>query len=197
MKHGVKPYRVVVVHGGPGAAGEMGPVAQRLAASRGVLEPMQSATTVQGQVNELRAAVESLCVPPVVLIGHSWGAWLVCFVTARYPHLVHKIILIGAPALDEKYVPSLRENRLKRLTQAEREEFTYLADKTSRPAEAGDATAQLSRVGELAAKTDTYDPIPIDVDLPPPSISEKGARSTPASGQRLQRCAAVVSSCRS
>src|SRR5215217_6631121 len=74
-KHGSEPFRVVVVHGGPGAAGEMGPVAQRLGHARGVLEPMQSATTVYGQVDELRMAVESLSAPPVVLIGHSWGAW--------------------------------------------------------------------------------------------------------------------------
>ena len=68
--HGIEPFKVVVVHGGPGAAGEMGPVAQRLGHSRGVLEPMQSAATVHGQVDELRTAVESLAIPPVVLIGH-------------------------------------------------------------------------------------------------------------------------------
>src|SRR5262245_47028892 len=90
-KHGIEPFRVVVVHGGPGAAGEMGPVAQRLGRSRGVLEPMQSATTVYGQVDELRVTLESLCVPPVVLIGHSWGAWLSCLVAANYPQLVRKM----------------------------------------------------------------------------------------------------------
>jgi pimeloyl-ACP methyl ester carboxylesterase len=104
-RHGIEPFRVVVVHGGPGAAGEMGPVAQRLGHSRGVLEPMQSATTVHGQVDELRVAVESLSVPPVVLIRHSWGAWLSCFIAANYPQLVRKMILIGAPAFEEKYVP--------------------------------------------------------------------------------------------
>src|SRR3954454_11622430 len=94
-KHGIEPFRVVVVHGGPGAAGEMGPVAQRLARSRGVLEPMQSATTVSGQVDELRRALDSLCVPPAVLFCHSWGAWLSCLVAADYPLLVRKLILIG------------------------------------------------------------------------------------------------------
>jgi pimeloyl-ACP methyl ester carboxylesterase len=125
--HGIEPFKVVVVHGGPGAAGEMGPVAQRLGYSRGVLEPMQSAATVYGQVDELRTAVESLAIPPVVLIGHSWGAWLSCFVAANHPQLVRKLILIGAPAFEEKYVPLLRENRLKRLAPEEREEFIYLA----------------------------------------------------------------------
>jgi pimeloyl-ACP methyl ester carboxylesterase len=172
-KHGPEPFSVVVVHGGPGAVGEMGPVAQRLGHSRGVLEPMQTATTVHGQVDELRVALESLSVPPVVLIGHSWGAWLSCFVAAKYPWLVHKLILIGAPAFEEPYVALLRENRLQRLPPEEREEFIHLAETLNRRPEAGEAAADLGRLGDLAGKTDTYDPIPLDFDVPAPSISEK------------------------
>ena len=163
----------MVVHGGPGAAGEMGPVAQRLGFTRGVLEPMQTATSVQGQLDELRLAIESLSIPPVVLIGHSWGAWLSCFVADSCPSLVRKLILIGAPAFEEKYVPRLRENRLKRLTPDERREFSYLADILNRPG-VGGATELLGRLGELAGKTDTYDPIPLDFDLPQPSIATQG-----------------------
>jgi pimeloyl-ACP methyl ester carboxylesterase len=171
-KHGIEPFRAVVVHGGPGAAGEMGPVAQRLARSKGVLEPMQSATTVSGQVDELRRALDSLCVAPVVLIGHSWGAWLSCLLAADYPLLVRKLILIGAPAFEEKYVAEFRDNRLKRLTEGERQEFLSLANLLSRPRH--EATADLGRLGELGSKTDTYDPIPLDFHLPPPSIAETG-----------------------
>jgi len=74
--YGSAPYAVAVVHGGPGAAGEMAPVAQELARGRGVLEPLQTATSLAGQVDELRVTLESHAVPPVVLIGFSWGAWL-------------------------------------------------------------------------------------------------------------------------
>jgi hypothetical protein len=77
----VAPFRVAVVHGGPGAAGELWPVARRLAATCGVLEPMQTATSVDGQAEELRIAIESHADLPVVLIGHSWGAWLICILT--------------------------------------------------------------------------------------------------------------------
>jgi pimeloyl-ACP methyl ester carboxylesterase len=137
---------------------------------------MQCATTVAGQIDELRLAIESMCVTPVVVIGHSWGAWLSCFVAAAAPQLVRKLVLIGAPAFDEAYVPLLRENRLKRLTADERQEFIDLADLVNRPARPGEATAHLGRLGELASKTDTYDPIPLeaDVDLPAPSIAEQG-----------------------
>ena len=44
--YGKAPYRVAVVHGGPGAAGEMAPVARRLGAACGVLEPLQTAMTM-------------------------------------------------------------------------------------------------------------------------------------------------------
>src|SRR5207248_9740240 len=125
-------------------------------------------------VDDRRLAVALLCVTPVVLIGHSWGAWLTWLVAANYPRLVRKMILIGAPAFEEKYVPLLRENRLERLTQDERQEFIFLADMLNRREDVGEANTHLGRLGDLAGKTDTYDPLPLDVDLPRPSISDKG-----------------------
>jgi pimeloyl-ACP methyl ester carboxylesterase len=73
--YGAAPYTVAVVHGGPGAAGEMAPVARELARGRGIVEPLQTATSLEGQVEELRMTLESSTAPPVVLIGYSWGAW--------------------------------------------------------------------------------------------------------------------------
>lgn len=171
-KHGIEPFGVVVVHGGPGAAGAMGSVAQRLANASGVLEPMQTAATVEGQVEELRTAVESLAIPPVVLIGHSWGAWLSCIVAAAYPQLVRKLILIGTPPVEEKYVHLIRENRMKRLTHDEQQQFAYLADMLNR-AEPGEANVYFAPLSELAARGDSYDPIASDVYVPIPSISKK------------------------
>ena len=46
--YGDGPYDVAVVHGGPGIPGAMAPVARELAADRGVLEPLQSAGTIDG-----------------------------------------------------------------------------------------------------------------------------------------------------
>jgi pimeloyl-ACP methyl ester carboxylesterase len=137
---------------------------------------MQTASTVAGQVEELRAAVEALASPPVVLIGHSWGAWLSCMLAATAPQLVRKLILIGTPPFEERYVHLIhekrRENRMKRLTPDEQQQFAYLAERLSR-AESGQTSVDLGRLGELAAKADTYDPLPVDVHLPPPSLSEK------------------------
>ena len=74
-KHGPPPYSIVVLHGGPGAQGGMGTVAQELGKTYGVLEPMQRANTVQGQVDELHEAILADAKPPITLIGWSWGAW--------------------------------------------------------------------------------------------------------------------------
>ena len=44
--HGMKPYRVAAVHGGPGAAGSAAALAEGLAGSCGVLEPLQTKDSV-------------------------------------------------------------------------------------------------------------------------------------------------------
>jgi hypothetical protein len=67
--YGNAPYRIVVLHGGPGAPGEMAPVARELSRERGVLEPLQTKDTLEGQVAELQETLESLVNPPVTLIG--------------------------------------------------------------------------------------------------------------------------------
>jgi len=53
-KYGDAPYNVVVIHGGPGAPGEMLPVAEKLSSDYGILEPFQTKNSIEGQVNELK-----------------------------------------------------------------------------------------------------------------------------------------------
>src|SRR6266571_7715820 len=102
-KYGSDPFRVVVIHGGPGAVGSVAPIARKLGQTRGVLEPLQTATTLDGQIEELRLVVEQNANPPVIFIGHSWGAWLSALVTATYPELVRKLILVGSGPFEEQY----------------------------------------------------------------------------------------------
>jgi pimeloyl-ACP methyl ester carboxylesterase len=112
--HGSHPLCVVVVHGGPGADGDLGDMATRLALHHGVLEPMQTATTIDGQIDELKAVIESQAEPPVYLIGHSWGAWLAALLTARHPNLVGKLILVASGPFEAKYVAQLSAIRAER-----------------------------------------------------------------------------------
>ena len=74
--YGKEPFIIAVVHGGPGARGSVAPVAKEMSQYFGVLEPLQTKTTVDGQVDELFNELSVYASFPITLIGHSWGAWL-------------------------------------------------------------------------------------------------------------------------
>ena len=75
-KYGKTPYKIAVIHGGPGAGGEMAPVARELASGWGVLEPLQTSASLEGQIEELKTVLEKNGDLPITLVGFSWGAWL-------------------------------------------------------------------------------------------------------------------------
>jgi pimeloyl-ACP methyl ester carboxylesterase len=156
--YGKAPFSVAVIHGGPGAGGEMAPLARKLAPGWGVLEPIQTATSVEGQVEELRTVLETHAALPVTLIGFSWGAWLSLIVAARYPAIIQKLILVGSGPYEEKYVMRLQETRFKRLSEAERAEFESIIRTLGDPI-TEDNDALLARLGALTSRTDEYDPI--------------------------------------
>jgi len=156
--YGKAPFTVAVIHGGPGAGGEMAPVARELASGRGILEPIQTATSLEGQIEELRTVLETYGDLPVTLIGFSWGAWLSFIVAARYPTIVRKLVLVGSGPFEEKYVARLQETRLSRLSEEERTEFESIIRALGDPA-TEDKNTLLARLGALASKTDAYDPI--------------------------------------
>ena len=74
--HGNAPYSVALAHGGPGAAGEMAPVAAALSRHAGILELHQTKYSIDELVAEMKDQLVASGHPPVTVIGHSWGAWL-------------------------------------------------------------------------------------------------------------------------
>lgn len=156
--HGEPPYAVAVVHGGPGARGEMAPVARELAGTWGVLEPLQTATTIDGQVQELATALQQSGDAPVALVGFSWGAWLSTLVAARHAALVDRLILVGCGPFEEKHVSKIQETRLARLDEAARAEYQSILQLLADPGAVG-RDAAFARLGDLAFKTDGFDPI--------------------------------------
>ncbi len=157
-KWGPGPYRVAVIHGGPGAPGEVAPVARELSTLKGVLEPFQTEMTLDGQVEELRSVLLEHGTAPVVLIGFSWGAYLSWLLTARYPALVSKLVLIGCPPFEEQYAASITQTRLGRLPKRTLGEAQGLLAKLNE-AEGGDKDVMLARLGTILARADAYDPI--------------------------------------
>lgn len=168
---GKPPFRVAVVHGGPGAPGSVAPIARELGKTIGVLEPFQTEDTVEGEIEELAETLKQQAELPAILIGHSWGAWLAYLVAALYPALVQKLILVGSGPFEEKYAESILTERLKRLSEEERAEIFRLTDIINGDT-AGDKDRAMGRFGELCAKADTYDALPPEKEPEPIKVSE-------------------------
>ncbi len=157
--YGQPPFKFALIHGGPGAGGEMVPVARRLAPHGGILEPIQTAVTLPGQMEELEQVLERHADLPVALVGYSWGAWLSALVTAKAPNLVEKLILISSGPFEHQYAQRIKPTRLSRLSETEGREYQNLVDELTH-SQGGSSPEALVRLGALAAKSDTYDPLP-------------------------------------
>ena len=164
--YGTPPFNIAVIHGGPGAAGEMAPVARQLATTRGVLEPLQTADSIQGQIGELKTTLQNNANLPATLIGFSWGAWLSFILAANHPELVKRLILVSSGPFEEKYVANLQETRLSRLSQTDRTEVESLIKALNNPS-AKDKNKTFARLGALISKADAYDLI---IDEPETAI---------------------------
>lgn len=149
-----------MVHGGPGAPGSAAGIAEELARDGGVLEPFQTAVTVDGQISELKETLGAQAATPVTLIGHSWGAWLAFMTAAKFPSLVRKLVLVTSGAFTAEAAAGINEERLNRLSEKDRIEFLKAAGVINDPA-ALDRDKALAKLGELAAKADTFSPLPL------------------------------------
>lgn len=161
--YGRGPYGVVVVHGGPGAPGEMAPVARELSVEWGVLEPLQIEASVDGQIEELRAVLEAKAGLPATLVGYSWGAWLSLLCTAHYSALVKKLILVSSAPFAEKYAVGILTTRLSRLSEDEQRIVASMMEAIKDPA-TPDKDALLARFGALFVKADACDPVTLEAE---------------------------------
>ena len=149
-QYGKSPSDIVILHGGPGGAGEVEPLARELG-NKGyaVLEPFQTGRTVHAQVDELKSQIEGLCTPPVAVIGWSWGAWLGCLIAARHEALLRKLILVGSGPLAARFAATIRETKMARMTEDQRDELSRIRLNDADP-------AQVVRLIQLSDIADTY-----------------------------------------
>lgn len=164
--YGNAPYRIAVLHGGPGAAGSAAPAARELGKEIGVLEPIQTELTVDGQIEELRSQLEANAELPTVIIGHSWGAMLGYMFAGRHPKMVSKLILIGSGVLEEEYAQQIKDTRMSRVAPENRAEAADIMARLDTLTDENKSDI-LARLGSIMDKSDTYDPIPHEPDPEP------------------------------
>ena len=110
-EYGKEPYKYLVLHGGPGAPGCAAGLCRGLSEKAGVLEHLQKSHTIEGLFGEIKSIIEEYSLNKVVLVGHSFGAWLALLFTEKFPQLVSKVVIIGCGPLEIKYLPELIEAR--------------------------------------------------------------------------------------
>jgi pimeloyl-ACP methyl ester carboxylesterase len=157
-KYGQAPFKVILVHGGPGAVGEMAEVARELAADYGIIESLHTGLTVQDQIDELKSVILNECSIPVCLIGFSWGAWLCLLFSVQYGNLIGQLVLIGCGPLEAKYATEIYSTRLNRLNTNEKHQFKILLDSLQNEI-LKDKNSTFRDLGKLIHKTDTFQAI--------------------------------------
>ncbi len=161
--YGAAPFGAAVIHGGPGAPGYMASVARELSPSTGVLEPLQSAASLDGQVDELAEQLRPYNSGAITLIGSSWGATLSLLVAAKSRLVLRKLILIGSAVFDAENSARTRETRLGRLSASDRDAFMLLNAELSGAARE-QRNERLVRMVKLLDPVDFFDPISTDLE---------------------------------
>jgi pimeloyl-ACP methyl ester carboxylesterase len=160
-KYGKAPYSIVVIHGGPGAGGEMAPVAKELSSEHGILEPIQTAGTIYAQVDELKAILDEHADLPITLVGYSWGAWLSYIFAGQHPALIKKLILISSGPFEERNATEIGPTRMSRLDEKDRKEAQSLLERLNDPS-VNEKKSEFIRLGTLLSKADAFSPIEIE-----------------------------------
>lgn len=190
--YGAAPYTIAVLHGGPGAPGQMAPVARELSARYGVIEPLQYATSLEAQLHELRLKLQAHATLPVTLIGSSWGAMFGLIYAARFPEDVKRLIMVGSAVFDVAHGASIQFTRMARLDPAVRRDAATWAAHAAN----GDAAA-LGRLGAALTKAYAFDPLTLDTEIVEPLPEVQSAVWGEAQAMRRDgRLAALIAEVR-
>lgn len=149
--YGKAPYKIVLVHGGPGAIGSLRGFAQELSvlSQIGVVEAIQSKYSIAELIEELYNQINDNCSDKVSLIGHSWGAWLVALFAEKYPELIERIILIGSGPLEDKYVSEIGARRFENLSEEDGEILQRLIHNQA-------TDEDMEKIPKVLEKSDNY-----------------------------------------
>ncbi len=159
--YGDRGPEVILVHGGPGMAGYLAPVARALAWEFRVVEPLQRRSgvvplTVAQHVADLDEVVAATDRPAVV--GSSWGAMLALAWAAVHPGRARSLVLVGCGTFD----PEARGIFLRRVEERTTELQGRLGPLRR---ELADRDAFFARVGELMLPAYSYELVSSELEV--------------------------------
>lgn len=185
--HGHEGPDVIVLHGGPGAAGSAAPLAAGLATQFRVLEPWQRGSgatplTVAGHITDLHALIQGRFPrSPPALVGESWGAMLALAYAAAYPHEAGPLVLVGCGTFDATARAELQRALDDRLDPERRRRLARL------DAEYPDPAQRLRQLYALTRPLYDYAPVPEpQAAVPQHALDIKGHRESWEDMVRLQ-----------
>ncbi len=144
-----------MLHGGPGAPGQMAPVARTLSHRFHVIEPLQRLSggerlSVARHVADLHELIEGYPGRPA-LVGSSWGAMLALAYAAEHPRSAGPLVLIGCGTFDSSARAFLESTVAARMDAELRRKLERLEH------EVPDEDERFGRVGALLAPLYSWD----------------------------------------
>jgi pimeloyl-ACP methyl ester carboxylesterase len=155
-RYGPNGRSVVVVHGGPGAPGGAGLLAQALADPLHVLEPWQRTSsdtplTVAQHIEDLAAVIlHEIPGENLALVGESWGAMLALAFTSAHPDRVSALALVSCGTFDRTARARLESTLADRTTRELQEQIARLATRVP------DENERVAQVHALSDHLYTY-----------------------------------------
>ncbi len=156
-EYGTGSESVIVLHGGPAAAGDLAPLARALGERWRVLEPFQRASgdrplTVARHVKDLDDLIGERCHGRrPVLVGHSWGAMLALAYGAAHPTTPMSLALIGCGTFSSTTRAVFEARMEARLTSADRAGLAHIEQTETC------ADRRLAAVGRLMTRVYAHD----------------------------------------
>jgi pimeloyl-ACP methyl ester carboxylesterase len=182
---------VVLLHGGPGAAGEMAPVARRLSTRFNVLEPLQrgggpTSLTVAAHVADLHEILqEPVQDAPVRLVGFSWGAMLALTYASRYAADVERVVAIGCGTFDARARHVYQTCVAERMDDETRSRVSGIQASLAGEKDQIKRNELFAEIGRIYTRLQSFDPQEDDTGEPP-HCDEKAFRETWTDAVSLQ-----------
>ena len=182
----------ILLHGGPGAPGEMAPLARSIENRFRILEPFQRTSgdvplTVARHVADLHRVLRGpLQEGPVRLAGYSWGAMLALTYAARYPHEIDRVVLIGCGTFDAVSRREYRACMARRSGAEDRKRIRIIEGQLAGETDTGRRNRLFAELGAVFSRIQCHRPAEKSAQDPVPFPDERGFNETWRDALHLQ-----------